>query len=185
MLLHKINFKVHGVTFNNENGINIQDWIVKILNEYKKHDYFDELYCGYSKKEIIEMDLNISEYEDYLFTGSIQEGIFQNKKCYKVYINTYNNLNFHIGYVPKEFINEISEWLSRKDLKFITNIYITGGKCKHCVSYTKDYEDIENVEITEVAYGFKVELRFCNDTIPVAITTKEKKQGLLSKLFKK
>lgn len=185
MLVKNIDFKVHGVTFDNEDGINIQDGIVKILNEYKKNDYFDELYCGYSKKEIIEMDLNVSEYEGYTFSGSIKEDIFENKKCYKVYLDTYHDFKFHIGYVPIELVNEISEWLSKEDLKLITNITITGGKCKHCVSTTENYEDIETVEITELAYGFKVELRFCDNASSTTVTTKEKKRGLFNRFLKK
>ena len=185
MLIHKINFKVHGVTFDNENNINIQDGIVKILNDYQKHHFFDELYCGYTKKEIIEMDLTVSEYENCLFTGSIQETVFENKKCYKIYIDTYNNSKFHIGYAPKEVVDELSEWLNKKNLKCIIRIYVTGGKCKHCVTTTKNYEDIENVEIVKLSYGFKVELQFCDDTIAnTKITTEEKKLGRFRKFFK-
>lgn len=35
MLVHTVNFKVAGVTFNNEEGKDIQKQIKKILNEYK------------------------------------------------------------------------------------------------------------------------------------------------------
>lgn len=184
MLIHKINFKVHGVTFDNEDNINIQDGIVKVLNEYKRNNYFDKLYCGYSKKEIIDMDLNISEYEDCLFTGNIKKDIFEGKNCYKVYIDTYNNSRFHIGYAPKSLINEISEWIQKNNLKYTTNIYITGGKCKHCVSTTINYEDTCHVEITELAYGFNVELRFYDDTINTNTHTKENKKGIFEKIFK-
>ncbi len=128
------------------------------------------------------MDLNVSEFESHTFDGYIKESVFENQKCYKVYINTYDSL-FHIGYAPKKLVNEISEWINRKELKLITNIYITGGKCKHCVSSTRGY--VENIEITKVNYGFKVDLRFCNNASSATVTTKEKKRGLFSRFLKK
>ena len=36
MLVHKINFKVHGSSYCNENNIEIQEEIAHILKEYKK-----------------------------------------------------------------------------------------------------------------------------------------------------
>lgn len=165
MLVHKINFKVHGTTFNNEDNINIQEGIVKILNEYKRHDFFDSLYGGYTKKEIIEMNLNVSEYEDSLFSGSLKEDYFNGELCYKVFIDTYTNEKFHIGYVPKNLIKEVNEFINKDDLKCITNISVVGGKCKHCVVKEENYEDIETVEIETLNYGFEVELRFCNNEI--------------------
>ena len=64
MLIHSISFKVKGTTFKNEENKDIQKEIKKVLKEYKENDYFDELYGGYTNKEIKEIDLNISEYED-------------------------------------------------------------------------------------------------------------------------
>ena len=64
MLVHQITFRVKGVTFENEEDKDIQKGIKKILNEYKKNDFFGELYGGYTNKEIIEYDLNVSEYEN-------------------------------------------------------------------------------------------------------------------------
>lgn len=184
MILHKIFFKVSGVTFNNENNVNIQDEIVKILKEYKKNGYFDKFYCDYTKKEIIEMDLNVSEYEGYFFNGLIKEDLFDSKKCYKVYIERFDNSLFHIGYVPKEYINELSEWFSKEGLKHNINITITGGKCKHCVYRTVDYEEIEDVEITELTYGFNVDLHFFDDNIEIVDNIKKEKKGIFNNFFK-
>ncbi len=184
MLLHKMFFKVNGVTFNNENDINIQDEIVKILREYKKNGFFDKFYCDYTKKEIIEMNLNVSEYEDYYFNGYIKEDLFDSKKCYKVYIECYDNSLFHIGYVPKEYMNELSEWINKKELKYNISITITGGKCKHCVYKTVDYEEIEDVEIVELTYGFNVDVRFYDDKINTIEKDIETKKGLFNKFFK-
>ncbi|MBQ9659342.1 MAG: hypothetical protein IJV31_11400 [Clostridia bacterium] len=184
MLLHKMYFKVNGVTFNNENNISIQDEIVKILKEYKKNGYFDKFYCDYTKKEIIEMNLNVSEYEGYYFNGYIKEDLFDSKKCYKVYIECYDNSFFHIGYVPKEYINELSEWIDKKELKYNINITITGGKCKHCVYKTVDYEEIEDVEIVELNYGFNIDIQFFDDKVNVIQKNIEEKRGLFNKFFK-
>lgn len=165
MLVHKINFKVHGCTFKNENDIDIQQGISKILKEYKKNNYFDTYYGGYTKKEIIDMDLNVSEFEDATFSGKLKEDNFENNLCYKIYINTFDDSLFHIGYLPKELIDEVFEWINKKDLKLITNISITGGNCKHCVCNSVDYNDVYSIETDFLNYGFNAELRFCNDEI--------------------
>lgn len=185
MLIHKIKFKVHGVTFNNEDNINIQDGIIKILNEYKRNNYFDELYCGYTKKEIIEMDLNVSEYEGCLFSGLIKEDMFEGQKCYKVYINTFNDSLFHIGYAPKDLINEIEEWYNKTNLKCVTNISITGGKCKCCTTKVIDYKENTTIEIKELNYGFNIELRFTDNTVNTNILTEPKSTGTFKKILKK
>ena len=83
MLVHKINFKVKGVTFKNEDGKDIQKEIIKILKEYKKNEYFDSLYGGYTNKEIKEMDLNVSEYEGYQFPAKLVGDEYDGEECLK------------------------------------------------------------------------------------------------------
>lgn len=183
MLVHKINFKVHGSSYCNENNIEIQEEIAHILKEYKKNNWFNQLYGGYTKREIIDMNLSVSEYEGYIFSGSLKKYAYANETCYKVYIDTFDNKKFHIGYVPKNIIEEITQWLNKEDLKCITNIEIIGGKCKHYVLKQENYNDIETVETEFLNYGFKVELRFCNN-LPLSNDKQEKKkENFLHKIF--
>ena len=58
MVVKTIEFNVAGVTFKNKEGKDIQKEIKRVLKEYKQNDYFDELYGGYTNKEIKEMDLD-------------------------------------------------------------------------------------------------------------------------------
>ncbi len=166
MQIHIINFKVKGVTFKNEDGKDIQKGIKSILNEYKKNKYFDSLYGGYTNKEIIEYDLNISEYENVKLPARLVGDEFKGEECLKIYLKTYNDDYFHVGYAPKENLEEIAEWLNRKDLKCDGSIEIIGGKYKHSeIEENEDYEEIEKVVIEELTYGLEVTLSFYNDEV--------------------
>ena len=88
MLIHSISFKVKGTTFKNEENKDIQKEIKKVLKEYKENDYFDELYGGYTNKEIKEIDLNISEYEGYLFPAKLVGDEYNKEDCLKIYFKT-------------------------------------------------------------------------------------------------
>lgn len=166
MLVHSIKFNVKGVTFDNEDGKDIQKEIVKILNEYKKNDYFDELYNGYTDKEIKEMDLNVSQYKGYLFPAKLVGDEYNGEECLKIYFKTYKDNYIHVGYAPKEKINEIAEWITKKDIKVEGKLEVTGGKYKKCkIETNDDYEEVERIEIVELTYGLEITLNFYDNRI--------------------
>lgn len=160
MLLHSINFKVAGVTFKNEDGKNIQKEIKEILNEYKKNNYFDELYGGYTNEEIKELDLNVSQFEGYEFPAKLVGDEYNGEECFKIYFKTYDDKYIHIGYAPRENITELAEWFTKENVNVKGNLTIIGGKYKHCELYEEDYEEKERVAIKELTYGIEVQLEF-------------------------
>lgn len=160
MLLNTINFKVAGVTFENEEGKDVQKEIKRILNEYKKNDYFGELYGGYTNSEIKEMDLNVSEYEGYKFPAKIVGDEYNGENCFKIYFKTYNDEYVHIGYVPKSNLDELTEWLTKEDISIKGTLEVVGGKYKYCELYEEDYEEKERVATKELTYGIEISMDF-------------------------
>lgn len=126
MLVNTMEFNITGVTFENDNKQDIQQKIKQILNEYKKFDDI-ELFGGYTDKEMLEEGiLEINEFDEVIFECKIVEGVYKKEKCFKVYIKNYNNEYVHVGYVPKSQIDELSRWLSRKDLTYNKYCEIAG-----------------------------------------------------------
>ena len=165
MLVNTITFNVKGVTFKNENNKDIQKEIKRVLKEYKDNDYFGELYGGYTNKEIMEMDLNVSEYEGYTFPAKLVGDEHNGEECLKIYIKTYNDEYVHIGYAPKKEIEDIATWLTKENIKVDGELCVVGGKYKHLEIYEEDYEEKERVAIHELTYGIQVNLKFYNNEI--------------------
>lgn len=152
-------FKVNGVTFENEDGNDIQRIIKKEIRELKESGLINEKYEGYSNKEIKEMDLNVQEYSDITFDVKIKEAIFEDKPCVKIYIEKNNGDYVHIGYLPKKLLKEYN--LYKEDAINITGTAeLVGGKYKHCICYEEDYEEKTEVETIELDYGLLVNLNF-------------------------
>lgn len=165
MVVKTIEFNVAGVTFKNKEGKDIQKEIKRVLKEYKQNDYFDELYGGYTNKEIKEMDLNVSEYEGCQFQVKVQKTELDGEDCFEIHLKTYNNEYVHIGYMPKNRISEFTEWSSKEDLKVNGKLEIVGGKYRYCEIYEEDYEEKERVSTKELTYGAKITFDFCNNEI--------------------
>ena len=179
MLVKSINFNVKGVTFENEDKRDVQKEIKKILKEYKNNDYFEKLYGGYTNSEIKEMDLNIGEYEGYEFPAKLVGDENDGEECFKIYLKTYNDDYVHVGYAPKDMIDELKEWLTKNNLKIQGKAKIIGGKCKHCEIYEEDYEEKERVAIIELTYGIEITLYFYDDkTNPEYIKMQEQKEKI-------
>lgn len=170
MLLKRMVFRVSGVTFKNEEGKDIQKEIIKVLNEYKANNYFDELYGGYTNSEIKEMDLNVCQYEGYKFPAKIAGDEYNGENCFKIYFKTYNDDYIHIGYAPKKNLEELTEWLTKENVKVKGNLSIVGGKYKYCELYEEDYEEKERVAIKELTYGIEIQLDFYDNDNETTLT---------------
>ena len=128
MLVHELIFNVAGVTFENEEGKDIQTEIKKTLQEYKKCGEIDEkedLFGGYSNKDIREDDLSVDEYEGINFKGKIVQSTYENEDCYKIYLIDVNGKDIHIGYMPRKKIAEANEWFSKDGLELKSKLEIT------------------------------------------------------------
>ena len=120
-----------------------------------------ELYGGFSNKEIIEDDLEVSEFEDIFFTK--QEVSFvpeptnkYDSNAIKLYIN-FDEAPIHIGYVPKKDNIKVKSILENEDIRRF-EVRFVGGKIK---SVDYDYEkDKDVIVIDEVTLGIEVEIYF-------------------------
>ena len=175
MLVHKISFKVKGVTFRNEEGKDIQKEIKDILKEYKNNDFFDSLYGGYTNNDIKEMDLDVSEYEGYSFPAKLVGNEYEGEECIKIYFKTYNDNYIHVGYVPKNNLDEISEWITKEGIKTEGILEVTGGRYKHSEIIEEDYEEKERIATEELTYGLEITLNFYDDKIDNNYLKKQEK----------
>lgn len=157
MFIDGISFKIKGINFENEDNVDIQKGIYKILKEYKK-EYIqsDELYDGNSNSDIKDCELTVSEFEGICFGGKIKRDIVEGKEVYKIYISKNYYVNefhfyniddmqeidddnyFHIGYMYQKDKNELKKILSTKDVKeYRISLQLIGGKCKYYDSYNE------------------------------------------------
>lgn len=192
MFIDGMSFNVRGTTFKNEDGIDIQSGIKEILKEYKEEGYIEkeELYGGYTNSEIKELELNVSEFEEINFGGAIVKSEYNGELCYKIYISkiygikAFEFLNkgceietdenyFHIGYVPKEEIEDLEKMLENENAKkYSIYIKIIGGKYKQ--SYCDDsYE--EKIRTKTLTYGFEFNI-FTDDGIKQEKTKIQKQE---------
>lgn len=158
-------YKIAGVTFENENGKDIQKEIKKILREYISEGLIDkeDMYGGYTNSEIKEMDIEVSQFEDISFNAILKEATFENQPCVKVYMeradkNTYT----HVGYIPKRY-NQIQEVIgilhNNSDINL--ELYVVGGKIKQCeTEIDDDYEEKITIETIELDYGLRLYVEY-------------------------
>lgn len=158
-------FKVKGVTFENEEGKNIQNLLKKELRELEKECLIEEKYEGYTNAEIKDMDLNVQEYSGVSFNIKLKEDTFENKLCVKVYIQKNNGEYIHVGYMPKKLLKEYEE-IKKNTMEIKGIAELTGGRYKHCSyyeeEYDEEYEDVE-IETIELDYGLLVKLKSGNN----------------------
>lgn len=159
-LLHTKNYKLSGVTFQNEEGKDIQEEIKKILREYVSNGLIekDDMFCGYTNSDIKDMDIIVSQYEDIPFGCKLKKDTFEDKPCVKVYIKRADDTYTHIGYIPKKNkqIQEVIDILNTYD-SITLILYITGGKMKRCRVETDDeYNEKFYVETIDLTYGFEL-----------------------------
>lgn len=154
-------FKVKGVTFENEDGKNIQSIIKKEIKELKDNDLIGEKYEGYTNAEIKEMDLNVQEYSDVIFDVKLVEDTFEGKLCVKVYIETEQGSYVHVGYMPKNLLNQYKQYKTDND-KLIGIATLTGGRYKYCNYDDEDYEE-GKIETKQLDYGLLVEIKLGNE----------------------
>lgn len=158
-------YKIAGVTHNNENGKNIQKEISKILREYVQSGFIDRsnMYLGYSSADIKDMDLEVSQYEDIPFKAKLEESTFDDKPCVKVYIQRADGETYtHVGYIQKRYdqIQEVINILHNyKDISL--TLYIVGGKIKKCeIDYDDEYNEKFYIETINLDYGLRLLIKY-------------------------
>lgn len=164
MRIYEETFSVKGVTFKNEDNKDIQKLIDKTLRWSKSNGFIDkeDLYEGYTNKEIIEDDLCVGEFVDCVYGGKIELDKFDGKDCIKVYLHTDDDKYIHVGYLPKNKIDEVKNYLSNKELTTNIVLKIKGGK------YKKVRDD--EIYIDELTYGLDITVIFSNN-IPMELAS--------------
>lgn len=153
----EIIFNIAGITFNNDDGINRQDILKKIINTGIQNEYLIP-YNGLSIKDM-KQELYDQLYEvdgQELTDVRFQETIINNKKAIMVLLNDYNDDYLEIGHVPKDKIQIVKETLDNK--KYNIKCYIRGGKYKEITYYEEDYQDKEEVIEDELIYGLEIRI---------------------------
>lgn len=158
-------YKLSGVTYNNENGKDIQKEISKILRKYVSEGIInkEDMYLGYENSDIKAMDIAVSQYEDIAFNAKIKKDTFNGKPCIKVYIENADKKTYtHIGYIPKTHkqIQEVIDIIDNNK-NIVLTLYVTGGKNKRCrVETDDDYNEKYYVETIELTYGFNLFIEY-------------------------
>jgi hypothetical protein len=152
-------FNVAGVTAKNENKKDIQKLLKQQGKLYAAENGID-LYGGFKNKEIIDDDLEVSEFEDVEF--SKEELLFipdptneYDLNAIKVFIDFDGEQPLHIGYVPKNKNVEFRKILDHEDVRRIEATYV-GGKIK-----SVDYDDEKDKDVVvtdELTLGVEIKV---------------------------
>ncbi|MFA9560357.1 HIRAN domain-containing protein [Evansella sp. AB-rgal1] len=156
--LNMFEFNVAGVTAKNENKQDIQKLLKQQGKIYAKENQID-FYGGYKNKEIIEDNIEISEFEDLVFYKDELSFIPEPTNEYdsnaiKIFIK-YSELPVHIGYVPNDKNVELKNILDNEDVRRIEARYV-GGKIKS-VEYDSD-EDKDIIVTEEITLGIEIKV---------------------------
>ena len=158
-------YKIAGVLYKNEENKEIQKELKKILSEYIDEEIItlDDMYLGYSTEEIKRDELEVSQYEDITFEAKLEQSIFEDEPCIKVYILRADEETYtHVGYIPKKNnqIQEVINILKTKE-DVIYNLTVVGGKIRKGISDYNVYTDKEKyyIENTTLDYGLRLHLK--------------------------
>ena len=160
-------FKVKGTSFENENGQSRQKNIQKVINTYIDNNYIEdyELYGGNTNKDIKELDLNVYIYEDISFPAKLKRSKYKDENYIEVYLIDYYKNEYKIGYVPKELVDTIWEYVNEEEIP----VEITGGKYKK-------YDDFEDKVITNKVDSYGIKITFISDEEKEQIQMKQKER---------
>lgn len=155
-------FSVSGTTFDDETTEkNRQKIIKKIAMEGIDLGYLTP-YNDISNKEMLELYIDEQFFVagQYIKRTKLEITEYNNETAIKVYISDYNDNYYHIGYVPKNKINDVLKILNDN----IEEIYseFSGGKFKEI--YFDDDVLKERVRVNDsLSYGIKVTIKYKNE----------------------
>lgn len=139
-------FKIAGVTMKNENGEDIQN-VIKKGSKKNLEQFGLKTFGGYTRKEIIEDDIEVFEFEDVsVYREQIRFEEDPNNpfdpNAIKIYIRFTEEdpEEKHVGYVPKTMTSQTKDLLANQDVRRITG-NVTGGRSKEA-----HYDALEDKE---------------------------------------
>lgn len=152
-------FNVSGTTFNDaKTGENRQKIIKKIALEGIDLGYLTP-YNNITNKEMLEIYIDEQFWiaGQYIKRTKLEITEYNNETAIKVYISDYNDNYHHIGYVPKNEINDVIKILNDKTEEVYSEF--SGGKFKEI--YFDDDTQKERVRVNDsLAYGVKVTIKY-------------------------
>lgn len=149
-------FNVAGVTYKNEANKDIQALIRKSAKQHLL-DYDLKTYGGYTNRQILEDDMEVSEFEDVtLYKEHIR---FEedpanpyDPNAIKVYLTFVEGEEHHFGYVPKAKNERVKKILDTKDVQKI-HARVIGGKVKQA-----DYDEVITDDSSSL--GVRIEIHY-------------------------
>ena len=154
----KISFKIVGEFFDNEDGVNRQKRIKQVIQHYRKNRVLnEELYGGYSNKEIIEYYISVSEFEDIAFEGELKEYDYKGERAFAIYIKDTDNEIYQVGNIGRKDLDNFIDIIENHEI-LDTKLYLTGGKIKE-VEYDSE-KDKEIVIIKNLDYGVEITITY-------------------------
>lgn len=152
-------FNVAGTSFNDEEtDKNRQKIIQNIAKEGIELGYLIP-YNDTSNKDMLELYIDEEFWVagQYIKRTKLEETKYNNEIAIKVYISDYNDIYYHIGYVPKIEINKVMEILNSNPKEIYSEF--SGGKFKEI--YFDDETLKDKVRVNDsLSYGIKVTIKY-------------------------
>lgn len=140
-------FKVHGISYDNEDGNSVQ----KILSKFVKEEYGDDMLTTSEVKEELEYDDKAYLYPTMDIRIELEPTAFDGEPAVKVYGETSPLAYEHIGWIPKRQATQVIDIINNYDYS-VTGELI-GGPYKY-----RDDDDKIRSDSTE--FGCRVYISY-------------------------
>ena len=156
--IKNISFYVVGESFDNEDGVNRQKRIKQVIQNYKKSILIKEdLYCGFSDKDILESNLEVEELSNIAFNGEIKEYNYNGERAFAIYIEDTDKKQYQVGNIARKDLKDFISIIENHEISH-ASLYIHGGKIKKVeYNYEKNKDD---VIIKNLDYGIEIKIYY-------------------------
>ena len=131
----KETYKIHGMSYDNDEGLNIQ----KLLSEFVKEEFRDDKLTASDVKEELEYEDRVYLYPTMDVDLLLEPTVFDGAPAVKVKLETDFSVYEHIGWIPKRDAPHVTEILRDKDCKVSGELI--GGPFKYLNSDDKICSD--------------------------------------------
>lgn len=140
-------YKVHGISYDNEDGHSIQ----KLLSDFVKEEYADDKLTSAEIKEELEYDDRVYVYPSMDISVTLEPTEFDGALAVKVMGETSPLVYEHIGWIPKREAAHVTEIINTRDYEVTAEL--VGGPYKY-----RDDDDKIRSDSTE--FGCRVYLTY-------------------------
>lgn len=118
-------FKIHGTSYDNEDGTSIQ----QILSEYAVEEYGDDKLTSAEVKEELQYEDRVYLYPTMDGAFSLEATTFDGAPAIKVYLETTPGAYDHIGWIPKHNVDHVLDLITTHEYELTGEIL--GGPYKY------------------------------------------------------